>query len=68
MSRGKLGFVNENFLPIWGATVCVWGGGPIRFLKFRVNRKTSYLVPGTTCVFLFFFSMVVPGCKCQKKI
>jgi hypothetical protein len=27
MSRGKLGFVNENFLPIWGATVCGGGGG-----------------------------------------
>jgi hypothetical protein len=30
-------------------------------------RKTPYLVPGTTCVFLFFFSMAVPGTKCSQK-
>jgi hypothetical protein len=29
--------------------------------------KTTYLVPGTTCVFLFFFSMVVPGTNYSQK-
>ena len=27
----------------------------------------DHLVPGTTCVFFNFFSMVVPGTKCSKK-
>jgi hypothetical protein len=31
----------------------------------NIYRKTPYLVPGTTCVFLIFFSMVVPGTKCS---
>jgi hypothetical protein len=36
-------------------------------INFIFYRKTPYLVPGTTCVFLFFFSMVVPGTKCSQK-
>ncbi len=34
---------------------------------FLIYRKTPYLVPGTTCVFEIFFSMVVPGTKCSQK-